>query len=267
MKFKSLLLLFLCSAFSLYASEEKQIHPKPILVTVPKSGTHLATKVIGRLTGHGVFWHSPRHYPVKPHIDVETDFDFHDKKGVYHHLFRQFDCVRDDHTGRFAKFIIIRDPRDVLVSTVNWVSVGRWYTSKQYQDWFNTLSFEEQLRAVMEFPEEFYSIRFYLSQALLWMQEPDVFVCRFEDLVGPEGGGDRERQEQAIHDIAAHLGIKVSNWKISKIADELFGKSPTFRKGQIGKWREYFSEENIALCKKIFGQMLIDLGYETDLNW
>jgi hypothetical protein len=267
MKLKVFLLGLLCFGSSFGAVKEKTVHRKPILITVPKSGTHLATKLISRLTGQGVLWHAPREYPVKPHINIETDFDFSDNKGVYHHLFRQFDCVREDHTGRFAKFTMIRDPRDILVSTVNWVSVGRWYTSKEYQNWFNALSFDEQLRAVMELPEEFYSIRFYLNQALLWMKEPDVFVCRFEDLVGPEGGGDRGRQERAIRDVAMHLGIHVPGWKVSRIAEELFGKSPTFRKGQIGKWREHFSKENIATCKRIFGQLLIDLGYETDLNW
>ncbi len=41
----------------------------------------------------------------------------------------------------------------------------------------------------------------------------------------------------------------------------------TFRKGMIGSWQANFSEENKELYKLLYGQELIDLGYESDLNW
>jgi len=43
--------------------------------------------------------------------------------------------------------------------------------------------------------------------------------------------------------------------------------SHTFRKGQVGEWKEVFTEEHKELIKSVAGKLLIDLGYETDLAW
>jgi hypothetical protein len=45
------------------------------------------------------------------------------------------------------------------------------------------------------------------------------------------------------------------------------GRSPTFRKGQIGNWREEFDEELIRTFKQVAGGELIRLGYEKDDKW
>ena len=39
------------------------------------------------------------------------------------------------------------------------------------------------------------------------------------------------------------------------------------RKGAVGDWRNYFTDENIAWFKEEGGQELINQGYEQDLNW
>ncbi len=44
-------------------------------------------------------------------------------------------------------------------------------------------------------------------------------------------------------------------------------RSPTFRKGKIGGWRESFTDEHKHLFKEIAGDLLIRLGYEADFDW
>jgi hypothetical protein len=44
-------------------------------------------------------------------------------------------------------------------------------------------------------------------------------------------------------------------------------RSKTFRKGKTGGWQKHFSAEHKALFKNYAGDLLIDLGYEKDLDW
>ena len=44
-------------------------------------------------------------------------------------------------------------------------------------------------------------------------------------------------------------------------------RSPTFRSGKAGAWREQFSEANKRLFKDVAGELLIRLGYERDQDW
>ena len=44
-------------------------------------------------------------------------------------------------------------------------------------------------------------------------------------------------------------------------------RSGTFRKARPGNWREHFTEANKAQFKEQAGDLLIELGYETGLDW
>ena len=48
------------------------------------------------------------------------------------------------------------------------------------------------------------------------------------------------------------------------VEEDLFGLGRTFRKGQIGGWREEFSEEHAQAARETAGQLLVELGYEAD---
>jgi hypothetical protein len=51
------------------------------------------------------------------------------------------------------------------------------------------------------------------------------------------------------------------------VEEELFGVGRTFRKGQIGGWREEFSEEHERAVKEVSGSLLVELGYEAGPDW
>ena len=44
-------------------------------------------------------------------------------------------------------------------------------------------------------------------------------------------------------------------------------KSPTFRSGKVGKWRESFNEEHKSIFKETAGDLLVRLGYEQSNDW
>ena len=45
------------------------------------------------------------------------------------------------------------------------------------------------------------------------------------------------------------------------------GYSSNFRSGKIGNWRDELTNSQIDKCKTLLGPILIELGYEKDLNW
>jgi hypothetical protein len=51
------------------------------------------------------------------------------------------------------------------------------------------------------------------------------------------------------------------------VEENIFGVSNTFRKGQIGGWREEFSEEHGRAAREIAGPLLVELGYEANPEW
>ena len=63
------------------------------------------------------------------------------------------------------------------------------------------------------------------------------------------------------------MNLQISDRNLIKIANDLFGGTWSFRKGSIGSWKQYFTQEHKQAFKEVAGQLLIDLGYEKDLNW
>ena len=90
---------------------------------------------------------------------------------------------------------------------------------------------------------------------------------KFEDLVGPKGGGSAEAQRRAVGRVAEHVGAPAGERAMRLVAEGLFGEGRTFRKGQIGGWREEFSPEHVRAAREVAGTLLVELGYEADPEW
>jgi hypothetical protein len=102
---------------------------------------------------------------------------------------------------------------------------------------------------------------------LPWGAEAGALALRFEDLVGPRGGGTREAQVDALARLARHAGARCSSDRLETAADQLFGGTATFRAGQVGSWRRAFAPEHVAAFKRCAGGLLIQLGYESGEAW
>jgi len=144
-----------------------------------------------------------------------------------------------------------------------------------YRYLFDELDNElERLKAIVKGYDDVHSRRGIVSitqmyhSMLAWEKALNFIMVRFEDLVGPKGGGDLEQQHLAIRRILNHLGYgDVRQEVIERIGESAFGKSGTFRRGKAAAWREAFTADEVELFKTYAGDLLIDLGYENTPNW
>lgn len=170
----------------------------------------------------------------------------------------------------YKMVIIVRDPRDVAVSNINWALTRDYLPHQKY---YASLSPEERLsREINGFAFQpngpvVLDLRKRFEHILKWRSHPMVYVMSFERLVGQKGGGSSEAQREEISNIAAHLGIELTSDRINGIIDNLFGGTMTFKEGKIGGWKKHFSEAHKQQIKALMGDIIIDLGYEKDNSW
>lgn len=255
--------VFLCLISTLLYADQKKV----VFVTIPKSGTWLLDKAVEHLSGQfprplETLQTGPLQVQSLETYLSETDFP-----SYITHLFPSTNQIQTFSSQRFTKVLLIRDPRDVMISFLyHLVHQNPWpYTRISNFHNFAQLTFDEQLEQVLLFPP--LGPRESILQASAWMKDPDVHVIRFEDLVGKAGGGSDEAQLATLATLAQLMGLEVSQEKLKEVASTLFGGTRSFHKGQIGAWKSGYNEENKKLFKFLLGQATIDLGYATDLDW
>ena len=170
---------------------------------------------------------------------------------------------------------MIRDLRDVFVSSIYYI-VNKAPDHLLHQYLSSLKSDDERLLvSIRGVPEHCYpgGVRpkvwdNYVESVLPWLDEPMCLTIRFEDLVGSKGSGSDEKQLETVASIVRHLGIELSEKAIEEIAAKSFcTHTRTFRKGQIGDWRNSFTEEHKKVFKEVYGDFLIRLGYEKNQDW
>jgi hypothetical protein len=254
----------------------------PILFanSFPKSGTHLLTQVLRGFSHLGPV--------VDSGLPAVTSFD-----GNTGRPRTELDIQRDlerllpgdiayGHVHAFPKavgflcqagigaYFILRDPRDVVVSHVYYVTeiepdhIHHSYYTEQLND------FDERLKtSILGIPDPdipFPDIRARLEPYMGWLDRPEVLTLHFEDFVN-----DREGSIEKVYNHAVERGFQTSIEKGEAIKLLAQGidpqRSPTFRSGKAGGWRTAFNPENKDLFKEIAGDLLIRLGYEKNLDW
>ncbi len=232
------------------------VQEKCIAATQAKGGTGLLMKALILISGNRptkMYCHYDGAHFSPSLIDALLD-----EGGIpVIHLFSPYFtyCYLLTHHLDAKVILIFRDIRDAFVSYAYWA-----YKSLD-------LPIEEKLSLV--FADEAYC---EMSEHLsLFLDHPRFFVVRFEDLVGPQGGGDYKKQIQTLGQLAEYLNITLTEEEIASCAEKLFGNqeivSGTFREGRIGSWKKVFREEHKLLFKERFGRELIRLGYVKDNDW
>lgn len=238
-----------------------------LILTLPKSGTHLLKKVLPLILNRDpsvLYFTNIDQSPFKPPYVPD------DQKVIFNHVYPGFDLYRKYPSSKLIKVLLIRDPRDAVVSFMNWLprsqQWGPWTPKEVIQD-FNVLPQDERLSKSILFPDKYLGVSLFCKKAIEWMEDPKLLVCRFEDMIGPEGGGDRAKQKETIKALAAHLEVSLSEDRINFITDNLFGGTFTFHQGKIGSWRSHFKDYHKDLFKKALGNELQKLGYEKNHRW
>lgn len=237
-------------------------NPKVLCVSVPKAGTHLLEKALQEIMQTRAKW-------LLSEKNIESfkqDKQELRKHTLYvMHLLSDMDLVTN--ATSFRRILLIRDPRDVMVSFYyHLTSKKAWPFKLQFAraDFYNH-SFEERMDEMLFYTQNT-PVEGIISAAQ-WMQDPDVLVIRFEDLVGAKGGGSDEVQFETLLKLASFVGYPKTFQEMKEIANRLFGGTFTFRNGQIGEWKTFFLPHHTEKLKSLIGQEVIQLGYASDLNW
>lgn len=170
------------------------------------------------------------------------------------------------------KFAIIRDLRDTIISLYFSVKVSHALLSENLIEGrrqLSEMSLEEGLLQVLRTRGK---VQANIQRSWLPVcRQGDALLIRYEDLIADEQG--------MFAKIMDYCKINVSKNKLEKIVEKssfssLTGRKPGeeniashYRKGISGDWKNYFTDRVKAEFKEQFGQLLIDTGYEKDLNW
>jgi hypothetical protein len=280
MKIKKIMLLsvLFCAITKPNYLDDKQIVPISIL----KCGTHLLLKCINLLTKRDfVVWTPQASIAAKEKFTVLNFYkmsiealkeltNLPQNLFLKTHLFYSDEYAAHLANEKFIKFFVYRDPRDMVVSLA-------FFVLKQKKEWpmAQAMSFDDRLLDIITEGKMFYQTHPPVSNGIAelygsyfnWLKMPNMLSIRFEDLVGPKGGGTVEAQRKTIRKIVEHLGLNLSEAEIEAVSNKIFGGTFSFREGKIGSWKKYFKPIHIEAFKAHAGQTLIDWGYEKDLNW
>jgi len=169
-----------------------------------------------------------------------------------------------------APYFIYRDPRDVVVSHVFYVTdinnrhVHHGYYVNELPDFAARLRVSILGRPELDAP--FPDIRARFAPYLPWLERPEVLPLRYEDLLDePDAQLGRILAHAEERGFVSARGTEESVRALAAAIDP--SRSPTFRAGKAGGWREHFQAEHKALFKDVSGDLLVRLGYEKDANW
>jgi Sulfotransferase domain len=173
------------------------------------------------------------------------------------------------HEGGMRVVCILRDPRDVAVSQMHYLKQLKNHFA--HEEYMALPSDRERLLVSIRGGElggrRLQSLAERYGRFLGWERDGGAVMVKFEDLVGHGGGGSEKAQRLAVERVARHMGVPADEGTLQRVEEHLFGVGRTFRKGQIGGWREEFSAEHERAVKEVLGSLLVELGYEAGPNW
>lgn len=222
---------------------------------------------------------SKEYWIKNPTYLLERIHNLHHKKNIFLTGHTEYNTALANNLihKNYRIILLIRDPRDRLVSNANFILTDPLPANHPFKNDLENKSLSELIDILMETPKK---IRHnagveYHKKQLQWYNKHrnNCLIIKFEDLVGPQGGGSTSKQLESLKKIYKHLNLqapKESN--LLKFASSLYGGTFTFdhgQKGQIGNWKNIFTEKQKQHYKSIEGncQLLIDLNYEKDDKW
>lgn len=167
-----------------------------------------------------------------------------------------------------AHLFIIRDPRAVIVSLLSFIMDTKGMPCPHFlQEDFNEMSPQQRLDLILEGgyapkADEHVTAFADVYQTMFgWHNDPRCLVVRFEELVGPQGGGTFAQQQAMGQQIAAHINMSFGN-NIADRFEEIYNPaSRTFREGKIGGWEDELDAASIAKITRYCEPLCQAAGY------
>ncbi len=252
----------------------------PVLlgISFPKSGTHLLDQILLGFSNVAPF--SKRIHSFYAEYEGESGRKRAPEQALAWldslrsgdvasaHLFARPEAVRRVCSPKFAPYFIFRDPRDVVVSHVFYVTDME--ARHVHHDYYQSLpDFNARLNvSILGLPDsdaEFPDIAGRFAPYLDWLDQPEVMAIHFEDLIL-----DRAAALTRIMDhLLARAPLQTSRQLILNSLESSINpkKSPTFRSGKTGEWRKHFTDQHKKIFKDVAGDLLVRLGYEKYNAW
>ena len=257
-------------------------YPYPIIFIagLPLSGSTWMKTLLAKIPGYFTR-PAPMPFAIKDRGDIcDTAFRHVPRRG--NTLFKthlrpsqdNHDCIM--RNGVKKVLITYRDLRDVVIARYYRLMEFPWPKDHHNYVDYRAVGKEEALKHCIETVS---------SKFVPWIQgwrkiaeeNPSQYLLvKFEDLKKDTRG--------TFGKVLDFYEIKMSDKNILKIIEQSKGKgtmkenmnaaqilpwghSSNFRSGKIGNWKSEFSDTHINRCKNLMGEILIELGYEKDLNW
>lgn len=173
--------------------------------------------------------------------------------------------------------LLLRDPRDQLISRVFHIrrdSNHPWHTRLQ------AVELDEAIMACIEGCEGLPGARSMIELTESWLDHgSDFLLVRYEKLLSDPKGELRrtldflgiEISMALLDDIVVRSQFErmASGKKFWKATRKPGQEDPNshFRKGVVGDWKNYLTEDHIRRFKEVAGDQLIELEYEKNLDW
>ena len=252
----------------------------PVLLSIsfPKSGTHLLDQILLGFNRIAPF--SRRLHSFYAEYEGETGRKRPPEQAqrwlnslspgdiASAHLFARPEVIARVITSVYLPYFIYRDPRDVAVSHVFYVTDME--PDHVHHAYYNSLpDFNARLRvSILGRPKsevEFPDIAGRFAPYLGWLEQPSVMQVHFEDLVHERAG----TLNRILDHFLARVPLQANKDRILHSLEESINprKSPTFRSGKTGEWKKYFTNEHKEIFKEVAGDLLIRLGYEKNEDW
>lgn len=243
--------------------------------SMAKSGSHIIMQFLEGLSKIGPMVFTD-HHPIRTILPDGSRRDPHDVTTDIYRL-KLGDTgwgyipAREPYLEAFNRpeivhFFVYRDPRDKIISHIFYaMDIHQGHAMHDY--YHEIANMEDRITVTIRgVPGMLQDIRTTYESYLKWLDLPSVVAIRFEDLIY-----QRDQTLAKMLTILETYGlrIRVDRQEALKILNKEMSpeRSPTFRSGTSGGWRQHFSENNIELFKELSGDLLRKLGYEDKKAW
>jgi len=260
-----------------FASQDANL-PVLLGISFPKSGTHLLDQIL--LGFAKVAPYAKRLHSFYAEYEGETGFkrapaealqwldSLQPRDVASAHLFARPRIAERVCSPKFIPYFIFRDPRDVVVSHVFYVT--EMESHHVHHAYYQSLpDFDARLKvSILGRPDvdvEFPNIAERFAPYLDWLKFPEVLTIHFEDLINDRAATLTRIMDHFLARVPLHTTRQLILDSLESSINPT--KSPTFRSGKTGEWKKHFTEEHKKIFKEVAGELLVKLGYEENNDW
>lgn len=249
--------------------------PRVVVNSMPKSGTHLMAEVLDQLEGMRFCGRLVMYTPAdqaRASTSPTRELELRTRRlrpshYLMAHLVHEegIQRVLEEHGAKMVT--ILRDPRAVVLSAKNYLYNATWMPHRD-----ELMARLPDERAVLEFiirghgdptdPFHAPDIGQHYRAYARWHDVGFGLTVRFEDLVGPYGGGSAEAQLATVGGILRHLDSTADQATVARVAAGAFSTdSITFHGGSVDAWRTKLPADLAEEVTELCADDMARLGY------